>query len=326
MIGSSDLARAATYTQLASMERAGLPLLKAIEHVSRQGGAAATLLRPLQVDLNGGRSLPEALQRSAGFSRLEVAVLSAGAKAGSLPESLSQLAQTFESRAKVKRAIVGALAYPTLLLHAAIFLPSLALLIKEGVAGYLIAVSIPLGVLYGVVVGGFLLHRTLRKSQPVLLDSFVLALPVVGSVERKASLAYGFGALGLLYRNGVSLLEALETAAEVTPNAVVAATFRRCRDQMATSKSDLSEALAAEAGNLPPWALDLVTTGAASGQLDDMFASVTRRLDEEVATGIKQLVVALGAAVFMSAALFVAYKVISFWADYMGQLDRALGG
>ena len=326
MIGSSDLARAATYTQLASMERAGLPLLKAIEHVSRQGGASAALLRPLQSDLHGGRSLPDALERSPGFSRLEIAVLSAGAKAGSLPESLTQLAQTFESRAKIKRSIVGALAYPTLLLHAAIFLPSLALLIKEGIKGYLVAVSVPLAVIYGVVIGGYLLFRTLRRSKPVLLDSIVLAVPVVGGVERKASLAYGFGALGLLYRNGVSLLESLETAAEVTPNAVVAATFRRAHDQMANSKSDLPEALAAEALNVPAWALDLISTGAASGQLDDMFGSVTKRLDEEVQTGIKQLVVALGGVVFMSAALFVAYKVISFWADYMGQLDRALGG
>ena len=55
-----------------------------------------------------------------------------------------------------------------------------------------------------------------------------------------------------------------------------------------------------------------------------MFGSVTRRLDGEVETGVKQLVVALGAAVFMSAALFVAYKVISFWADYMGQLAHDL--
>lgn len=326
MIGSSDKARAALYTQLAAMERAGLTLLKALAHVSKQGGSAAALLHPLERELNAGESLPEALAKVEGFSPLEVAVISAGNTAGSLPECFQQLAQTFERRAALKVKIAGALAYPTLLLHLAVLLPNLFIIVKEGLVAYLGAIAVPFGVLYGVVGGGFFLTKFLRASNPALLDRILLSIPLIRGVQRKISLAYGNGAFSLLYRNGVSVIESLETAARVTPNSIVAAIFERMAEVLRGQGSDLGAALALEAPNLPDWAVELLSTGATSGQLDTMLANVTTRLDEEVQTDVSRLVVALGGAVFAFAALVVAYKVISFYADYVGQINKAIGG
>jgi type IV pilus assembly protein PilC len=326
MIGSSDKARAATYTQLAAMERAGLPLMKALAHVSKQGGPAASLLLPLERELKSGKSLPEALASVEGFSPLEIAVMSAGNTAGSLPECFQQLAQTFERRAALKVKVAGALAYPTLLLHLAILLPNLFIIIKDGLAAYLAAIAVPFGVLYGVVGGGFFLIKFLRKTNPALLDRFLLAIPLIRGVERKVSLAYGVGAFSLLYRNGVSIIESLETAGNVTPNSVIASVFDRMADTLRSQGSDLAAALALEAHNLPDWAVELLSTGATSGQLDGMLENVTTRLDEEVQTDVSRLVVALGGAVFAFAALVVAYKVISFYAGYVGQINKLTGG
>ncbi len=326
MIGSSDKSRAATYTQLAAMERAGLPLMKALAHVSKQGGAAAALLQPLERELQGGKSLPEALANVQGFSPLEVAVLGAGNKAGSLPECFQQLAQTFERRAALKLKIAGALAYPTLLLHLAILLPNLFIIVKDGVLAYFAAIAVPFGVLYGVVGGCFFLSKFLRASNPVLLDRILLSIPLIRGVQRKISLSYGIGAFSVLYRNGVSIIESLETAGQVTPNSVVAGVFDRMAEVLRTQGSDLGAALALEAHNLPDWAVELLSTGATSGQLDSMLGNVTTRLDEEVQTDVSRLVVALGGAVFAFAAMVVAYKVISFYADYVGQINKAIGG
>lgn len=326
MIGSSDRARAATYTQLAAMERAGLPLLKALSHVSKQGGAAAVLLQPLEAELNRGQSLPEALDAVSGFSPLEVAVLKAGNTAGSLPECFQQLAKTYEGRAALKVAVVGAMAYPTLLLHLAILLPNLFIIIKDGVAEYLAAIALPFGVLYGLVGGGYFLATFLRKSNPALLDRILISIPVIRGVQRKISLAYGFGAFSLLYRNGVSVIESLETAGRVTPNSVVAGIFERSAGVLRDQGTDLAAALALEAHNLPSWAVELVSTGATSGQLDQMLTNVTTRLDEEVQTDVSRLVVVIGGAVFAFAAMVVAYKVISFYAGYIGQIDKLTGG
>jgi len=326
MIGSSDKSRAATYTQLAAMERAGLPLMKAMAHVCKQGGAAAALLQPLERELQTGKSLPEALDSVEGFSALEVAVLNAGNKAGSLPECFQQLAQTFERRAALKLKIAGSMAYPTLLLHLAILLPNLAIIVKSGVVAYLGAIALPLGVIYGVVGGAWFLSKFLRASNPALLDRILLSIPLIRGVQRKISLAYGFGAFSVLYRNGVSIIESLETAGTVTPNSVIASVFDRMAEVLRSQGGDLGGALALEAHHLPTWAVELLSTGATSGQLDTMLANVTTRLDDEVQTDVSRLVVALGGAVFAFAALVVAYKVISFYADYVGQINKAIGG
>ncbi|MBL4847618.1 MAG: type II secretion system F family protein [Planctomycetes bacterium] len=321
MIGSKDRARAATYTQLAAMERAGLSLLKAIDHVCKQGGAGAVLLRPLAADLHRGQSFPEAIQAAPGFSPLEVAVLSAGSTAGSMPECFQQLAKTYERRAAVKMAILGKLAYPTLLLHLAILLPNLSVIVTDGLLAYGLAIAVPFGVIYGVIIGGVMGAKILRTSSPALLDRILLSIPLVGAVARKSSLAYGFGALSLLYNNGVPVLTALETAATVTPNSVVAGVFQRCADSLRQDGSTVSAALSQESHNLPSWAVELLSTGSVTGQLDEMLKNVTQRLDEEAEAGVTRLVMVLGGVVFAFAAMAVAYKVISFFSGYADMIN-----
>ena len=324
MIGSKDKARAAVYTQLAATQKMGLSLGKAVDRLVEKGGYGALMLADVRGPLLAGDPVEEAFEQSEAISPLEVKVIAAGAKAGSLPQVLANLAERYTQRAATKAAFVGKLAYPVFLLHLAILFPSIPLLVSSGTPAFLQATLIPLAVGYGLVFGLYVAYRQGKQHAPRVLDNFLLRVPVVALIERRSSLADGLRALELLYGNGVPVLESLASAREVTPNVVVGDLFERLAHRLADGES-LGEAVALE-DDLPDYVIELIATGSSTGQLDDMLGKANERLEEEVQTARSLLVKAIGGIAFGIAALFVAYQVISFWSNLMNQVNKIGGG
>lgn len=323
LLGFEDVERASLWRRMAAMERAGIPIQGAIERLVAQGGAAR-VLEPVEADLAEGLSIGEAFARAEGLEELERRLVAAGSKGGRLPEVLEDLAAHFEDRAAVKRGLAAGLAYPVFLVHAAVFLPSLSILVSEGLLAFLVAVFGPLAVLYLAVGGCVVGWRALRAGSPRAADRLLLSVPILGGVVKKRAVATSLDVLRLLYASGIPVLEAAEAAAAACPNAEVASAFQRVHEALVEGMS-LGLAFAAEPG-MPASVVDMVATGESSGSLDDLLGRAARQLEDEAKLARRALIVAAGVAALMLGALVVAWKIFSFWAGYFEGITRAMEG
>ena len=324
MIGRSDRARARVYQQLATMEKSGLPILRSVERIVSRGGLGKSMLAPVLREMKDGQDIGTAWASSDEISVLEARVVGSGGKSGALPETFNQLGDLYDDRAKTKVELVGSLAYPIFLVHMAILIPSIVVWFKDGLPAFLIAIGVPLGILYGATIGSFVVYRGLKSTSRHAVDGFLLSLPVIGGIVTKLSLSLSLKAMEAMYRNGVPIIEAVVTAGEVCPNRVLGVAFERIA-QALRDGSDLGEAFEAEAALMPTVVLDTIATGATSGQLDEMLMRANMVLEDEAKQARKILIVILGGAAFAFAVLVVAYQVISFYSNLMGQATKAFG-
>lgn len=320
MIGTGDMQRAALYHRLSAAERAGIPILTSLGRAV-ESGSAGKVLEPVRERLAAGDDMGKAVDAAPGLSRLERSLIRVGAKGGKLPEVFDALAQLLEDRVAAARKLAGGLAYPVFLLHAAAFLPSLPVLITKGVIDFIVTAFTPIVIGWGVVVGGLLLLRSVRRANPAGVDAAVLRVPLLAAMVRNQSLALGFAALKICVQSGVPLLEGLELTAHAVPNRAVAQVFERARQRMVDEQISFGGAIAFEK-ELPADAVDLLTTGEQTGQLDTMLGRAAERVETEAKQARTVGIVVLSTGAFLCAAGFVAFKVISFYAGMFSQFEK----
>lgn len=105
--------------QLATLLKAGVPLLQAFEVMGRSGCSAeqAALLDKLKRDVASGLGLADALQRHpAWFDGLYCNLIRVGEQSGTLDRQLEQLAAMLEQRQVLRKRVRKAMLYPFLLL------------------------------------------------------------------------------------------------------------------------------------------------------------------------------------------------------------------
>jgi len=314
------MARAALYHRLSAAEKAGIPILTSLGRAV-ESGSAGKVLEPVRERLAAGDDMGKAVDAAPGLSRLERSLIRVGAKGGKLPEVFDALAQLLEDRVAAMRKLLGGLAYPVFLLHAAAFLPSLPVLITKGVIDFIVTAFTPIVIGWGVVVGGLLLLKSARRSNPAGVDAAVLRIPLLASMVRNQSLALGFSALKICVQSGVPLLEGLELTAQAVPNRAVAGVFERARQRMVDEQISFGGAIAFEK-DLPADAVDLLTTGEQTGQLDTMLGRAAERVETEAKQSRTAGIVILSTLAFLCAAGFVAFKVISFYAGMFDQINK----
>lgn len=129
------------YLRLTTLLESGISLKKALHiiHSSESSNIAKGFGRMIDV-LDQGADMEQAIDASHIFSPLEVKLLLAGNKVGSIDNAFRQISEYHEQRAKFKQILTNKLAYPAFLLHAGIFIPNITLLMKSGLETYLTTV------------------------------------------------------------------------------------------------------------------------------------------------------------------------------------------
>lgn len=187
-----------------------------------------------------------------------VALLASGERSGTLASLCQRLSDSFETRARRRRAVLDALAYPAFLLLAmgaaltvlaTVLAPALEPLFEGSadgppftlamlsfighvVTGYPFA--IPLTALVGLLMW-LLLSRS--RQTKVQCSAALLKLPVIGPSLKNAAAARYLGTLGLLVGNGVPMNEALHLASATTNNVLVKGQFDEIEDAVANGDS-----------------------------------------------------------------------------------------
>ncbi len=318
-------ARAELFDALATLIESGLPMLQSLDAAlrTRRGTSAGRMLASLRERLKDGASLGAAMQEEpAWFEQVEVAMVEAGQRGGTLPSVLRALADRHERAGSLAQKLAGALTYPALLtvlgLAVVVFLstrtlPDLirvledagvsppALTLKVMAVGRAIQwgwpAALPLLLLLGT--GVLLLRQRLLKPGsrwPALLDR------LYPRVLRRARLAEVTSGLADLLRSGVPMVEALRVLAPAAAHSGL----RACLVQAASRiehGAEVADALSDERW-FDAEVLRLVEVGQASGELSALLERLGKRLERSAARAIDRFAALLEpAAILVLAAL-----------------------
>ncbi|MFZ2209595.1 MAG: type II secretion system F family protein [Porticoccaceae bacterium] len=306
-------AHIATFTrQMATMTRAGVPLVQAFEIVA-EGEANPTmrdLILKIHGDVSSGSGFAPALRpHPKYFDNLFCALIEAGEQSGTLETMLARVATYKEKTEQLKRKIRKAMTYPSMVLLVAIVVTGV-LLIKvvptfaqtyESFGSSLPAFTLLilsvsqfaqdwwLPVIGLAVLGGFAFAQARRRSPRFsdLVDKLMLKIPIIGKILNEAVIARFARTLSTTFAAGVPLIEALQSVAGAAGNAVYRDAVLKVRDEVATGIT-LSSSLRG-AGVFPVMLLQLVAIGEESGALDDMLSRAADHYEEAVDNSVDNL-------------------------------------
>lgn len=319
--------------QLATLLGAGLPLDRAlqIQVDLADKDRFRRLVTRIRDDVRGGTSLSESLDRQHGvFSRLYINMVRAGEVGGTVDQTLARLGEYLERTKDLKSSIVSAMIYPIILLvlsgAALVFLllfviPRFTPIFEE-LGGDLplltqIVLAMAAALRYGwwlIALGLFGVFYYFRQqfAQPatrLIWDGRLLRAKWVGDLLAKIDTARLTRTTGTLLKNGVPLLGSLSIARNVLTNTVLAEQVEQAAKEVKTG-GRLAHALA-EDGLFPRLALQMISVGEETGQLDNMLVKVADTYDREVRLTIDRLMAALVPVVTIILAAFIAMIVLS---------------
>jgi type IV pilus assembly protein PilC len=298
--------------QMATMIRAGVPLLQALEIIGRgqTSLALSRIIQQVRNDVATGNDLSTAMsQHPSFFSPLFCNLVAVGESAGVLDQTLDRLAVYEEKALTLRNQIRSALVYPTAVLAVAIAVVALILIVvvptfKDVFASF--GAELPLltrmvvslseslvawwWVILGVLVGGGLLAReTVRRSESLqfAVDAAMLRLPVVGDLINRALVARWTRTLSTLFGAGIPLVDALSSVAASAGNRVFTqATMQVQRDVSTGQRMTLSME---GTGIFPPMVVQMASIGEESGSLDQMMGKTADFFEAEVDEKVKGL-------------------------------------
>jgi general secretion pathway protein F len=118
-------------------------------------------------------------------------------------------------------------------------------------------------------------------------DRFRLRVPVLGRLIRMLAISRFSRTLSTLLSGGLPITRALQTAAEVTGNTVLAAAIDAARTSI-TEGASVAAPLRAS-GEFPPMVTHMIEVGEQSGELESMLAKVSDTYEEQVETTVTRL-------------------------------------
>jgi len=283
--------------QLAALLKAGVPLLQALDMLSRSltSTTLVGIVKAVHHEVASGTPLHEALgQHPAQFSGLYVSLVQAGESAGILDTLMARLAHTLEKNEALRSRVRSALVYPTAVMGVAIAVLVLILVFVVPVfqevfqsfgaelpwptqvvvalsawlshgAPMAVALAVLLALLRSRVTAG----RTPTPTK-ALMDRWTLRWPLLGDLVRTAVVARWAQTLSALLAAGVPLTEALGPVAQACDHSVYGRATLLLQRQV-TQGSRLSEGMA-QSGRFPPMVVQLCATGEETGAMDELLA------------------------------------------------------
>ncbi|MGI9287904.1 MAG: type II secretion system F family protein [Pseudomonadales bacterium] len=291
--------------QLATMLKAGVPLVQAFEIVA--DGLDNPSMRQLTLDMKnevaGGSSLAYSLEKHPQhFDDLFCSLVGAGEQSGALETMLDRVATYKEKTELLKAKIKKAVKYPIAVVCIALVVTGI-LLIKvvpvfaetfNSFGGELPAftqfvmeisefVQAWWYTIVGTIAAAVFAFKQARQRSEVFsdkVDAFMLKAPIVGPIVEESVFARFGRTLATTFSAGVPLVEALESVAGAAGNSVYAKAIRQIRDEV-TSGTQLNVAIRAS-GLFPSMMLQMVAIGEESGALDQMLDKVATHFENEV--------------------------------------------
>ena len=291
--------------QLATMMKAGVPLLQAFDIVGRgnPNPSVTRLLNDIRTDVETGTSLSVAFRKfPLYFDSLYCNLVEAGESAGILDALLDRLAVYMEKTEAIKSKIKSALMYPISVLIVAFVVTAVIMIFvvpafKEVFSNFGADLPAPTlaviamseifvkywWLIFGGLGGGFYFFmqawRRNEKMQQVM-DRILLKMPIFGVLVDKSCVARWTRTLSTMFAAGVPLVEALDSVGGASGNSVYEMATKKIQQEVSTGTA-LTAAMT-NANLFPSMVLQMCAIGEESGSLDHMLGKAADFFEAEV--------------------------------------------
>ena len=298
--------------QLATMLKAGVPLLQSFDIIARGHSNArfSRLMLDLKNKVETGSSLSQAFrEHPKHFDQLYCNLVQAGETAGMLDAILDRLATYKEKILAIKGKIKSAMFYPISVLVVAIVVTWIIMIFvipsfKSVFASFganlpwLTQVVIDISdffvkwwwAMFLMIIGALIAIRlAIKRSEAVrfVIHKYSLKLPIVGSILEKATIARWTRTLQTMFAAGVPLVESLDAVGGASGNMVYIAATKRIQTDVSTGTS-LTNAMSA-VNLFPGMVLQMTQIGEESGSLDNMLGKIAEFYEREVDDAVAAL-------------------------------------
>lgn len=291
--------------QLATMMKAGVPLLQAFDIVGRgnPNPSVARLLNEVRSDVETGTSLSTAFRKHPlYFNALYCNLVEAGEAAGILEDLLDRLATYMEKTEAIKSKVKSALMYPTAVVVVAFIVVTVIMIFvipafKEVFSSFGADLPAPTllvialseffvaywWLLFGVIGGGlYFFFQAWQRSVAVqrVMDRVLLKIPVFGTLVEKSTVARWTRTLATMFAAGVPLVEALDSVGGASGNTLYADATEKIQQEVSTGTS-LTIAMT-NANLFPSMVLQMCAIGEEAGSIDHMLGKAADFYEQEV--------------------------------------------
>lgn len=298
--------------QLATMTKAGVPLIQAYDIVSEglENPAMGELVTQVKNDISAGNSMASSIAKHPRhFDALFCSLIDAGEQSGSLETMLDRVAIYKEKVEALKAKIKKAMTYPIAVISVAVIVTGILLIFVvpefaktfqsfgsdlPAFTQWVVALSEFVQAKWWVILlGGIATFVAIKEAKlrykrvADAIDKMMLKIPVVGDIIFKAIIARFSRTLATTFAAGVPLVDALNSVAGATGNVVYQEAVIQIRDDVTTG-TQLTQAIRAT-GLFPTMLLQMVSIGEESGALDDMLDKVATHYEAEVDNAVDSL-------------------------------------
>jgi len=309
--GVSRKRKSVAIRQLATLINAGLPITQSLETMAKESGD--TKLKDIFTDVlhevEGGASLAQASSKHTEvFSNLDISLVTAGEKSGTLDKVLKRMATQLEKETQLISKVRGAMIYPAIILIVVVgvvllmliyVLPKLTVLYQDFKG------QLPLATRVMIMISDFLKnfwwalilafisfafglkYFIKTDSGRRFWDLAKLKIPGVKILLMKIYLARYTRTLGTLVGSGVSVLDSLKITADSVGNVIYKEDVLKASNEIRAGGS-LSHSLSSSK-LFPSVVSQMIRVGEQTGEIDNMLDSLANYYEEEVDTAIKSL-------------------------------------
>jgi len=321
--------RAQFYHQLGQLASAGVPMLKALDMLSRNPPARSFRepIKEMIVEITQGATVADALQHIGRWvPSFDIALVRAAEQSGRLDAVFKLLATYYDERAALLRQVISDLLYPVFVFHMAIFVfpfvdwfahsPSLFSLFMR-----------TFGILIPIYGGIFLMIYASQGRRGAkwrsIFERITKFVPLLGAARRDLALARLAASLEALINAGMTIIEAWEMAAAASGSPALYETVAAWKPQLVAGQTP-AEAVTAAPSQFPEMFANLYSSGEISGQLDESLRRLHAYYQEEGTTKLRILSKWVPQFIYLCVAGLVAFKVISFYTGYFKEINNAI--
>ncbi|MDG2303685.1 MAG: type II secretion system F family protein [Candidatus Binatia bacterium] len=321
--------------QLTTMIDAGMPLVQILDILGTQTDNKVFGKQVLAVKeaVESGATLSDALRLfPKTFDELYTNMVQAGEIGGILDTILGRLSIYMEKMISLKRKIKGAMIYPATIISVAIVVTLILLVFVIPVFAELFgsfgqALPLPTQIVINisnftvaylhvlvaaVVITAIVIRQTYQTEKGrFMIDKFMLRLPILGEMLRKASIARFSRTLGTLVSSGVPILDALTITARTAGNKVVEKAGFMVRESISQGRT-MAEPLT-QSGVFPPMVCQMIGAGEMTGAIDQMLQKIADFYEEEVDNAVNNLTALMEPLVIVILGTIIGGLVIAMY-------------
>ena len=321
--------------ELLILIKAGLPIVMAFDTILERSGKGklSGILTEIREDIKGGTALSDAFEKyPAAFPYLYVASIRAGEKTGDLPLTIKRFINFTKRAEALRKKVISALFYPAILVTVAAIAVSILLLYVVPIFGKIYAdagsqLPVPTQILISVtstfsrffpvfivaMIVTFTMYQRWSSTDwgRFKVDKMKLALPVLGQVFRKYSIAGFTRTFATVLGSGIPIVESLKMSVGTLNNRILE---RKLLEAVVKVEEGTSLSVAIEKGKImPPLAIRMLAVGETTGSLEEMLGEISDYLEEEIDANLHVLTTAIEPAIMLIVGLVVGVIIITMY-------------